>query len=149
MNLPSPIKTLFSKTRHLSYPDDAEPYARKMSDIIVLGVGTSRLVVTTTDKNIAVKISYNPQPLANRKEAHIYSNASDSLQQNLLPIYDTGENCQYVICPYIPNISTGLKRFEGPCAKSLYNRITAQGFDIYEIETTRHNGTILAIDYGS
>lgn len=149
MDLPEPVKTLFSETKHLSYPDDAEPYAREMSDIIVLGAGTSRLVVTTPEKTLAVKISYNPQPLANKKEAHIYSNAPESLQQNLLPIYDTGEDCHYLICPYIPNISTGLNRFEGPCAKSLYERITNHGFDIYEIETTRHNGTVLAIDYGT
>jgi hypothetical protein len=149
MELSAPVRNFISDTDHLKHPETAEEYAQKNSEITVLGVGNDRLVILDPYKDIAVKISYNPKSPANTKEHHIYSSAPQCLKNDLLPILSKGTDCHYLVVPYIPDINTGLKRFDGPRAKKIYDHIKQHGFDIYEIETTRYNGSVIAIDYGT
>lgn len=155
MLISSPVQNLISNTTDKFDPKYGETYIREHSldEIIVLGVGSERLVVKDPITNLAVKISYSEDNLQNKTEYYIYNNCSRSIQRQLLPIIEADtEGFTYLIYPSVKQQYEGPRgrheAFYGPEAERLAQKIKNDGFDIYELETAVFRDQVVAIDYG-
>lgn len=115
----------------------------------IVGYGASRVVIRQDAKSV-VKIAMNSQGhRENKTESNIYQSAQKNGFVNILvPVTDYSDNGRWIEMPYIGQTEPGAKKFTGPSAVEIKNKLENYGFQLYELESCIYEGSPSAYDYG-